>query len=582
MGKALILSNCDFSAHNIGKVTFSENIPVVSISILGLNSVTGNTEATTYSIEYLPSSTTQRGITWSIISGSTYASISSDGILTIKSNADNNSITIKAQSTDNPNIYSTKDVTVSYESPFEVPDFKIVGTNEPNGDIRAGVYYLLDTTNMKQIVGSMGEVTDDYKEYVGAIEWSITDGNSYGSLTSTSASTAELNVTNTGSITISASIANKEDSITVSATYDITDYIITSFADLEALESAVNNGTESSITIPLAQGSSYVPTTGFAGAHFRLASDIDCGNDHVEIGKYNASKSVNKYFAGIFDGAGYKLYNLGGAAGVNGTAAEGGYVGSILCGNLNGGTIRNLELYGAVTTSGSRGFGGVCAFGVGNCKLENIYNACDYQYSGTSAATMEIMLGWDGSSTANTTFNDCIYAGKAINIRQIPGYTAVYSNITRCSNIGKLIVEYGQVTGYTSLAGVGDTANSPKAYLNSCYQIMGMEGINKGTSSSAGNRMIGGNITDSYEATICIGSMESGICSMGTNTRTYTQNSWQNGTAKTESEIKNSITFETENNWIQIAGYYPINNNQWAVKSLVLDRAKNGYVEAEA
>lgn len=667
MGKAIILSNCNFSAHNLGKVTFSQNIPIISLTILGLSTVSGNTDAAQYSVEYLPAGTTQRGISWSIISGGTYASISSAGTLTVLAGANNNSVTIKVQSTDNPNIYDTKTITVSYSqnnvvltpsygdtfititaskpvsstltitvssgisdtitissgnttgtttfaasaatrtcnlsvsptgdtvntyslstSTIVIPSeltLKIVGTNEPNGDIRAGVYYVLDTTTMKQVVGSAGEVTDNYKEYIAPIEWSISSGSTYGSLDTTSATTAGLNLTNTGSITIAATVNGKTVSKTVSATYDITDYIITSFADLEALESAVNNGTESSITIPLAQGSSYVPTTGFAGAHFRLASDIDCGYDHVEIGQYNASKSIDKYFAGIFDGAGYKLYNIGGAAGVNGSASEGGLVGSILIGNLKGGTIRNIELYGSVTHSTVRGMGGVCAFVGGNCKIENVYNACDYTYNSLTAATMDLFAGWANNTTPTLNIKDCIYAGIATNVRQIPGFGISHANtyISRSANIGKMTVEYGQVTGYTSMAGIGDTAVSPLETLTSCYQIMGMQGLSKGSvGDGPGNRHIGGKITNGYEATVCIGDMESGICSNYTsNTNTYSLNSWTNGTAKTATELKNNLSFSTASDWIQSDGFYPINNNQWAVKALVLDRCKNGYVEPE-
>lgn len=585
MGQALIIENSNFSSHNLGKITFGKRIPLVNLAISGDSTI--SRETANYTVTYNPTNTTDLGVIWSIVSGNEYASInSSTGVLTVLDRNSQHSVTIRCTSAVDSSIYDEKNITIE----AIMRNLLIVGPDTIKGDVRAGNYFLLDVDTMKQVVGTSTEVIDDYKEYLGTISWAVTSGSNYCEFANETGTEGALNIlsgASSANVSISATVAGTTNTKSLSVTYDMTDYKISSFADLQELERVINNKLESTTTLSKNPNSSYSPVNGggFSGAHFRLTNDIDCENSHVEIGQYNASKSIDKYFAGIFDGAGYKLYNIGGAAGVNGSAAEGGLVGSILIGNLKDGTVRNLELYGSVTHSTVRGMGGVCAFVGGNCKIENVYNACDYTYNSITAATMDLFAGWANNITPTLNIKDCIYAGIATNVRQIPGFGISHTgtSISRCANIGKLTVEYGQVTGYTTMAGIGDTAVSPLETLTSCYQIMGMRGLSKGSvGDGPGNRQIGGKITNGYEATVCIGDMESGICSnYAGNTNTYTQNTWTNGTAKTATELKNNLSFSTASDWIQSDGFYPINNNQWAVKALVLDRCKNGYVESE-
>lgn len=123
MGIAIIVPDCDFSSANLGKVTLTGRVPITALSISGLSVVNGSTYQ--YSAVYTPSNTTERGVIWTIESGSAYAAIGSEtGNLAILPNANNAQVVIKATSTANSSIYATKTVTVTYSSsnPLEVYD----------------------------------------------------------------------------------------------------------------------------------------------------------------------------------------------------------------------------------------------------------------------------------------------------------------------------------------------------------------------------------------------------------------------------------------------------------------------------
>ena len=113
MGQAIIIKNINFSSFNIGIVHRQDQpIPVESISILG-DSIVTNTA--TYSVSYIPSNTTQLGVTWSIVNGSSYASIDSQtGELTVLDGASSNNVKIRATSIFNQSIYGELDIVVSY------------------------------------------------------------------------------------------------------------------------------------------------------------------------------------------------------------------------------------------------------------------------------------------------------------------------------------------------------------------------------------------------------------------------------------------------------------------------------------
>lgn len=92
------------------------DIDITGLGILGPSTVNDVSNSAQFHVTYSPSNTTQRSITWSVVSGSDYASIDGNGKLTVKSNAKGNEVKVRATSTDKPNIYAEKSVNVTYFS----------------------------------------------------------------------------------------------------------------------------------------------------------------------------------------------------------------------------------------------------------------------------------------------------------------------------------------------------------------------------------------------------------------------------------------------------------------------------------
>lgn len=147
MGIAIIVPNVSFAGNNIGKVTLSSDgggsegggggsdvIDVTAITINGPSTVNTKSNTATYSVAYTPSNTTQKGVKWSIESGSDYASIAqNNGTLTVKKTG---SVTIKATSTHNPSITATKTISVTYVTQTPVlpaeEELEYIGTANGN------------------------------------------------------------------------------------------------------------------------------------------------------------------------------------------------------------------------------------------------------------------------------------------------------------------------------------------------------------------------------------------------------------------------------------------------------------------
>ena len=67
----------------------SQVIPVTAIAVSGAAAVNTSANSARYTVSFTPSGTTQTGITWSIQSGSAYATIDQSGTLTVLSGASN-------------------------------------------------------------------------------------------------------------------------------------------------------------------------------------------------------------------------------------------------------------------------------------------------------------------------------------------------------------------------------------------------------------------------------------------------------------------------------------------------------------
>ena len=90
------------------------DIDITGLGILGPSTVNDVSNTAQFQVTYSPSNTTQRSITWSVVSGSDYASIDETGLLTVKGGANGSTVKIRATSKENSSIYAEKTVTVTY------------------------------------------------------------------------------------------------------------------------------------------------------------------------------------------------------------------------------------------------------------------------------------------------------------------------------------------------------------------------------------------------------------------------------------------------------------------------------------
>lgn len=113
-GIAIIVKDMSFSESNLGQVTFAgQTIPITAIGISNVSTnVPLNASSISLSAVYTPSNTTQKGVTWSITSGGTYASINQNGVVTLHNLVANAQFTVKVESTADASINATKTFTV--------------------------------------------------------------------------------------------------------------------------------------------------------------------------------------------------------------------------------------------------------------------------------------------------------------------------------------------------------------------------------------------------------------------------------------------------------------------------------------
>ena len=120
MGIAVIIPSISFANKNLGKVTLSGGL-LESIYIGGPDYIYNTDDRASYFVYYTPNDTYQRGVFWSIESGSSYANINSaTGEVVVLSGASSSLVTIKATSLRNSSIYATKQISVTYNNPNQV------------------------------------------------------------------------------------------------------------------------------------------------------------------------------------------------------------------------------------------------------------------------------------------------------------------------------------------------------------------------------------------------------------------------------------------------------------------------------
>ena len=139
MGRAIIVSDVDFSQSGLGTVTINGVVPVLGLKIKGPAEFDDQAQ---FSVSYYPLSTTQKGVTWSVLEGGTKATIDpSTGILTVVPDSGGGSVKIKATSVVDSNVFAVFD-TIANESgsqPLPVEGRRLQGFD--NAYLNATKYY---------------------------------------------------------------------------------------------------------------------------------------------------------------------------------------------------------------------------------------------------------------------------------------------------------------------------------------------------------------------------------------------------------------------------------------------------------
>lgn len=113
-GIAITIPNANFGNAFGNTITDLVDTPVTKISIFANDYLIG----TQYQLSalYEPTKTNQRGVLWTIVSGSEYAAIdSTSGILTIFETANSTPVVVRATSTWDASVFDTKQITLTYK-----------------------------------------------------------------------------------------------------------------------------------------------------------------------------------------------------------------------------------------------------------------------------------------------------------------------------------------------------------------------------------------------------------------------------------------------------------------------------------
>jgi uncharacterized protein YjdB len=162
-------------------------IPVTSISISGGTAITTDGGTLQLNATVLPANATNKTVTWSITSGSAYATInSSTGLLTA---VENGSVTIKTAAADGSGAFGTTTVTISNQV---IPVSSIT--------VSGGSAITTDGGTL-QLIASVLPANATNK----TVTWSITSGSAYATINS---STGLLTAVDNGSVTLRAIAAD--------------------------------------------------------------------------------------------------------------------------------------------------------------------------------------------------------------------------------------------------------------------------------------------------------------------------------------------------------------------------------------
>lgn len=195
----LICKGADFSANRIGTVSVKD---VASIAINGASSVEGMSTQMTCTATYSDATTGIVSPTWSITSGSEYATISSGGVLTILAGANNNTVVVAAEYDGKT---ATKSVTVTFRYAetyvMNVSDFTSYNgcaatIQNDNGNVsasNAAYTVILPCVSGCQLNILFSTITVDGVEYTPGFRIVGMNANAYGTADGTVRNAARIN-----------------------------------------------------------------------------------------------------------------------------------------------------------------------------------------------------------------------------------------------------------------------------------------------------------------------------------------------------------------------------------------------------
>ena len=470
-------------------------------------------------------------------------------------------------------------------------DYVIVGPAEIDGDVRAGVYSILNKANLTLV--SDRSVGSNNVSAGHTILWQTNNAN----VTCTTGSYNEkmhLNINSqmtqqTVRITATIMLPNGDIETVykdVSCTYAPADYVINSLNDWLALKSSIDNGNEASTY----SGA----TTGCANKRFRLGCDLtfDYSVTDYSVGRYNTSTRTGPYFGGVFDGADYCI-TINGTHPQNLSTDRPGGVFSFVW----NARIINLNVAGSISCSaplaGVIGANRLCQFErIFSCAtVTSSNNACS-GVIGACYATQGRSYDTEIIPNFASTFKDIAFVGSAVASKNVGGITwDCCKNATRIISIGR-IESKNTSNPAKSCFTLDDGDRVIAAFF--ADSLFSKAKIYRGTEESRGCVQIQGstqnatvenilNLNDNTTASNMSTIFKHHSATITTNNVFYTVESsvhnttWIkiNGTKKTFAEACASDLFGGNSNWIKGNVGTNIINNQYATNTDVLSAAKN-------
>lgn len=469
MGKALIIQDCDFSSVKVKKIHLKGVEPTEPIT----NNITFSTTSTSIKVDFDYPTTSELTINFSGIGSLIIPIGSSHEELSFESSNEYRVVSISVSPISDHTYTYTAPQSITIPASTEVPlNLAIVGDRNAFGSDSASVYTLIDRDTMRRVTNDPSKVSE-LDEYIDGIEW---HANGSGTISQD----GRLTINGDGFTDVYVTVGNKEvaSPLRVQCHYSPADYLIKSFSDLEKIEYAVNNGTESSLQLEKLTEKTIANNSGFSDIVFRFTNDIDCEGSHVEIGIKGSNGE--KAFKGTIDGSYYTMYNVGGNCGVEGRFETGGEVASILVRYGSNCEIRNLKVEGEVVNIASRGYGGLLALYEGTCYVKRVFvDVNTTQNTTIHPSGCCLIAGWSANS-GTVEIEDSTFDGDFVSLYSLSGMVSSNGSLLRCATYGNLSVgiEKRSSTTLSILAATGDSVTSSIASSKlNVYRVQDYPGL---------------------------------------------------------------------------------------------------------